>query len=106
MKSRLTGKDSDAGKEGGQKEKGRQRLRWLDSITASMEMNLRRLQETVKDREDHMLQFMWSLGVGHDLVTEQQQGRRESTAVILKLLLEETLERQNERRKVPFLRSR
>ena len=72
MKSRLTGKDSDAGKHGGQKEKGRQRLRWLDSITASMDMNLSKLQETVKDREDHMLQFMWSQGAGHDLVTEQQ----------------------------------
>ena len=61
-----------------------------------MDMNLSKLQETVKDREDHMLQFMWSQGVGHDLVTEQQQGRHESTAVILKLLLEETLARQRE----------
>ena len=51
MKSRLTGKDPDAGKDGGQKEKGRQRLRWLDSITDSMDMNLSKLQDTVKDRE-------------------------------------------------------
>ena len=28
-----------------------QRMRWLDSITDSMDMNLNELQETVKDRE-------------------------------------------------------
>ena len=101
MKSRLTGKDPDAGKDGGQKEKGRQRLRWLDSITDSMDMNLSKLQDTVKDREDHMV-FMGSQEAGHDLVTEQQQGRHESTAVILKLLLEETLERQRGLKKCAF----
>ena len=29
---------------------GQQRMRWLDSITDSMDMNLSELQETVKDR--------------------------------------------------------
>ena len=29
---------------------GQQRMRWLDSITDSMEMNLSKLRETVKDR--------------------------------------------------------
>ena len=31
--------------------RGRQRMRWLDSITSSMDMNLSKLCEKVKDRE-------------------------------------------------------
>ena len=35
-----SGKDSDAGRDWGQEEKGRQRMRWLDGITDSMNMSL------------------------------------------------------------------
>ena len=45
-------------------------MRWLDSITDSMDMNLRKPQEIVKDRG--MLQSVGSQRVRHNLVTEQQ----------------------------------
>ena len=35
-----------------QRRRGRQRMRCLDSITDSIDMNLSKLQETVKDRGD------------------------------------------------------
>ena len=35
----------------GNRKRGQQRMRWLDSITDSVDMNLNKLQETVGDRE-------------------------------------------------------
>ena len=39
------------GKIENKRRRGQQRMRWLDSITDSVDMNLSKLQEIVKDRE-------------------------------------------------------
>ena len=48
-------------------------MKWLDSITHSVDMNLSKLWEAVEEREASVLQFMGSQRARHNLATEQQQ---------------------------------
>ena len=48
-------------------------MRWLESITDSMDMNLSRLQEIEKDRGDWWARVRGVKRIGHDLMTEPQK---------------------------------
>ena len=49
-----------------------QRMRWLDGITNSMDMNLGEVWDMVRDRAAGVLQSLGLQRVRHDLATEQQ----------------------------------
>ena len=58
------------GKIEGNRRWGRQRMRWLDGITNSLDMSLDKLWELVLDRRPGVLQSMGSQRVGHNWVIE------------------------------------
>ena len=54
------------GKTEGRKRRGRQRIKWLDSMTNSMDKDLSKVQEVVKDRKPGVLQSMGLQRVRHN----------------------------------------
>ena len=61
------------GKIEGRRRRGHQRVRRRDGIIGAMDLNLGKLQETVRTERPGMLKSMGSQRVGHNCVTEHQQ---------------------------------
>ena len=59
------------GKIEGKRRRGWQRMRWLDSISDAMYINLSKLWEIVKDREAWGIVVLGVAKSGQDLVTQQ-----------------------------------
>ena len=71
------------GKMEGKKRRGKQRMRWLDSITDSMNMNMSKIWEIVEGRGAWWA-AVHGIRVRHDLATEQQSIHTQQQGRILK----------------------
>ena len=60
------------GKIQGKRRRGWQRVRWLDSFTNSVDMNLSKFWEILKDGKPSVLQSVGLQGIRYNLMTEQQ----------------------------------
>ena len=93
-KSQLIGKDPDPGKIEGKWRSVWWRMRWSNSIADSMDMNLSKLWEIVKDRESWYA-AVHGVTVRLDLGTEQQGNKIMKKYKSNKGMLESTLSQES-----------